>query len=1530
MATSRLVSAFPHGGSAWLILTTLAALVAPVALTLYAWRITSNNVAAHNQGAFEALALESETALRHRLDSYENALLGANAFFLGSDSVTSKEWQTYVRTLDIHKNFPGIEALGYVESVREAGIADFTARVRRDGQPSFAVHATSKVPPDPVVPPYYIVTYLEPAAVSKSAAGFNIAAEPDRRQAAELARDTGDPTITKRVLLTRDGEHTPGFWLLHPMYWTGFPLGTRDERREALRGWIFARFVAGNFLHLLTPSQGALLNLQVYDGAAATPDKLIYGDGMVSAGTSRYVVVRQLNLMHGQWLVQWKSTPDFEAAHRNAQPILVLTGGLLFSALLAVGLMLLALRRQKTMEWVANDRGYVVPLAVFVVMAGGAVLLYHQLKVSENRFVASIVAERAANIRQLIETETQNKLKSLQRLAQRWDAAGGTPEDQWRQDAANHVTQLGGLQALAWVDSTCRQRWSEPIDPAVNDVLDPDCPEVVKSLSTRGAIFVLDPPVQSPGPAVLNAYATVQRDGHPDGFMRASFDPAELFDEALTSQVANDFEVAIRGADRTLFQNRPPSDAAQRDLTQVGAIQVYDKKWQLQVTPTQLFALRQHSWLPTGILVAGLLLSLLMASVVRAVLVAKLRSAWLANSNSLNNAILSSAASLVVATDRDGTVVLFNKAAEKALGYSAAEVIGRRTPALWHDRDEIAARARELSAELGTSVQPHLDVFFMRGRDLDLESNECTFIRKDGSRFDVSLTVTSLRGPEGEVVGYLGMSEDITARKQAERQRDAAIAGLRISEERHRLLIDGVADYAIYWLDVDGRVNSWNTGAQNLKQYTESEIIGRHFSVFFTEEDRQRGMPARAIHEARTAGKFEDEGWRVRKDGSRFWASVLLEPIRTADGAIVGFAKVSHDVSVRREADRRLADTLRELDAVLNTMVDGLITLDDQFIIRSFTPSAERIFGYRAAAVVGRSVNMLMPEAEPGEDGGYLQNCLAFGEQQATSVGREVTARRKDGTLFPMELGISPYEIDGRKRFVGVVRDITERRSAEQAIRKSEETFRAAMEAASIGMALVKPDGRFMKVNDALCTLLGYQARDLLSNDFQSITHEEDLERDLGLLQQALSGQIQSYRMEKRYYHQSGRVIWTLLSVSLVRDVNGEPDYFVAQLQDITDQREAERIKSEFISVVSHELRTPLTSIRGSLGLILGAFCAAIPEKVARLVHIAHQNCERLIPLINDILDIDKIASGKMRFEMQEISLALVMRRVVEATEPFAQKHEVQLELVPVADPARVNVDENRFVQAVSNLISNACKFSPKREKVVISATVAGGQVHLSVADRGSGIPEEFRGRIFERFSQADSSAVRRAGGTGLGLHITRQIVERMNGRIGFDSEVGKGSTFWMEFPIVVDAGEAAVTSITVLDASHRVNLPRILHVEDDVDLGKVLAVSLQGRAQVELAASLQQAEQLLRQKRFDMILLDIALPDGSGLDLLDRLEALTGAALPVVILCAEAPPPEVHARVAAVMVKTRLSEAKVVETIVGLLERAQETVDVV
>jgi PAS domain S-box-containing protein len=350
-------------------------------------------------------------------------------------------------------------------------------------------------------------------------------------------------------------------------------------------------------------------------------------------------------------------------------------------------------------------------------------------------------------------------------------------------------------------------------------------------------------------------------------------------------------------------------------------------------------------------------------------------------------------------------------------------------------------------------------------------------------------------------------------------------------------------------------------------------------------------------------------------------------------------------------------------------------------------------------------------------------------------------------------------------------------------LRGSEEIFRTAMEMASIGMALVKPDGRFLKVNAALCELMGYDEADLLANDFQSITHPEDLDSDLKLVQSALAGDIDRYRLEKRYYHKTGRIVWVLLSVSLVRNRAGLPSYFITQIQDIGEQREMERIKNEFISIVSHELRTPLTSIRGSLGLLLGTQAGALPAKVMRLLDIANGNCERLIRLVNDILDIDKIASGSMCFDMQEVAVTDIMQRAVQGNEAYAQRFNVRLALIPSAEQLAVEVDADRLLQVLSNLLSNAVKFSPAQGEVELGAQRLHDCVRINVVDHGPGIPENFRERIFGKFSQADSSSARRAGGTGLGLHISRQILEHMRGRIGFDTEVGHGTTFWIELP---------------------------------------------------------------------------------------------------------------------------------------------------
>jgi signal transduction histidine kinase len=237
-------------------------------------------------------------------------------------------------------------------------------------------------------------------------------------------------------------------------------------------------------------------------------------------------------------------------------------------------------------------------------------------------------------------------------------------------------------------------------------------------------------------------------------------------------------------------------------------------------------------------------------------------------------------------------------------------------------------------------------------------------------------------------------------------------------------------------------------------------------------------------------------------------------------------------------------------------------------------------------------------------------------------------------------------------------------------------------------------------------------------------------------------------------------------------------------------RKQIENIKSEFISIVSHELRTPLTSIHGSLGLITGAMTDEVPEKILRLINIAHKNSERLILLINDILDIEKIDSGQMYFEMADEPLAPLIEHAVETNMAYAARFNVNIEVEPIPADLTVHVDPSRLIQVMANFLSNAAKYSHPGQSIRVSATSDGEKVRLSVQDFGIGIRAESQSELFNKFTQADSVITRKKGGAGLGLYVSKQIVEHMGGRIGFTSEYGQGSTFWCDIPIYShDAG---------------------------------------------------------------------------------------------------------------------------------------------
>jgi signal transduction histidine kinase/NO-binding membrane sensor protein with MHYT domain/DNA-binding response OmpR family regulator len=327
----------------------------------------------------------------------------------------------------------------------------------------------------------------------------------------------------------------------------------------------------------------------------------------------------------------------------------------------------------------------------------------------------------------------------------------------------------------------------------------------------------------------------------------------------------------------------------------------------------------------------------------------------------------------------------------------------------------------------------------------------------------------------------------------------------------------------------------------------------------------------------------------------------------------------------------------------------------------------------------------------------------------------------------------------------------------------------------------------------------------------------------------------------------------------------------VIVIHDVTELKRTEKMKNEFVSIVSHELRTPLTSIRGSLGLLVSGVMGDFPEKASKLLEIANNNCERLLLLINDILDIEKIEAGKMKFQLKTVDLNSLINESIEANKMYAEKFGLTIQFAQPDSKVSVNVDPDRLMQVLANLISNACKFSPKGSQVTLSVKQENDMVRVSVADKGPGIPPEFQSRIFQKFSQADSSDTRGKGGTGLGLNISKTIIEKFGGTLHFFSKPNEGTTFYFNIPVNQD------DSIRLKEPlpEQLTNKKRLLICEDDEDQSEYLKVLLESAGfEIDVANTVAEAKKLVATHDYKALLLDLILPDQDGIAFIRELRA--------------------------------------------------------
>ncbi|SEO11062.1 PAS domain S-box protein [Bradyrhizobium sp. OK095] len=374
-------------------------------------------------------------------------------------------------------------------------------------------------------------------------------------------------------------------------------------------------------------------------------------------------------------------------------------------------------------------------------------------------------------------------------------------------------------------------------------------------------------------------------------------------------------------------------------------------------------------------------------------------------------AVVDTAVDGVILIDARGRIIMFNPACERLFQYSVDEVMHENVKLLMPSSYRI---------EHDGYIRNFLD---SGERKIIGIGREVVGQRKDGSTFPMNLSVGEAK-QDGESI-FVGIIHDLTERKRAEQS-------VHDSERSFRLLVEGVADYAIYTLDLEGRVTSWNSGAERIKQFTAAEILGRHVREFYTEDERLSGEPERNLETVRREGRYEVEAWRVRKDGSKFWASVVVDAITNEQGQLLGYAKITRDISERRRAEQAIHDAGMRISTVVQTAVDGVIWIDAAGLIQMFNPACEKLFGYLAEEVFGQNVKILMPAPYRDEHDRYLDNFHRTGLKKIIGSGREVVGRRKDGSTFPMDLSVGEAKQDGKSIFVGIIHDLTERKRTEE------------------------------------------------------------------------------------------------------------------------------------------------------------------------------------------------------------------------------------------------------------------------------------------------------------------------------------------------------------------------------------------------------------------------------------------------------------------------------------------------------------------
>jgi PAS domain S-box-containing protein len=608
----------------------------------------------------------------------------------------------------------------------------------------------------------------------------------------------------------------------------------------------------------------------------------------------------------------------------------------------------------------------------------------------------------------------------------------------------------------------------------------------------------------------------------------------------------------------------------------------------------------------------------------------------------------------------------------------------------------------------------------------------------------------------------------------------------RDSEEQYRMLLDGIEDYAIFMIDPQGQILSWNAGAERIKGYKAEEIIGRNFSCFFPQQDIERGWPEEILRLTAAHGRHEEQGMRVRKDGSRFVASVTFTALRDRNGNLRGFSEFSHDLSASKESEARYR-------GLLEAAPDAMVVVNSGGEIVLLNVQAEKQFGYRRDELLGQQVKNIIPEgfAERlvADDLRSAEDALA----QQIGTGIELIARRKDGSKFPIEIMLSPLESAEGILVTAAIRDISVRKAAEKHLAQMEGRYRGLLEAAPDAMVVVNQSGEIVLLNVQAEKQFGYHRDELVGQKVKNIIPEGFAERliadETRSAEDALAQQIGT-GIELSGRRKDGSEFPIEIMLSPLESAEGI--LVTAAIRDISVRRSSEEhlVKTvgelkrsndelqQFAYVASHDLQEPLRMVASYTQLLAQRYKGRLDSDADEFIAYAVDGSTRMQRLIQDLLAYSR--AGTNGKALRETSSENALKEAL--TNLRAPIEESGAVVTHDSLPA-ITTDDTQLAQVFQNLVGNAIKYhSAQVPHVHVSAKKNGGNEWIfSVRDNGLGIDPQYFERIFILFQRLHGQEEFK--GTGIGLAICKKMLERLGGRIWVESQPEKGSTFYFALP---------------------------------------------------------------------------------------------------------------------------------------------------